>query len=78
MGTLFIESDEELRTDFLVTMPSVLLGVARLVDLGTTLDAYNISPTPEDADTIAIASDWRMVGKDLRDAIVTQGDVLSE
>jgi len=78
MGTLLIESDEDLRTDFLVAMPSVLFGVARLVDLGTTLDGYNVSQTPEDADTIAIASDWRIVGKDLRDAIMKHGDILSE
>ena len=76
MGALIVESDHDLQTDFLVAMPSVFLGVARLVDLGSTLDAYNVSPTPEDADTIAIASDWRMVGKNLRDAIEAQGSVL--
>jgi hypothetical protein len=78
MGRLLIESDEDLRTDFLVAMPSVLFGVARLVDLGAMLDAYNVCQTPEDADTIAIASDWRIVGKDLRDAITKHCDVLSE
>lgn len=49
--------------------PSFLEGMARVLDIGGTLQAYNESPTPAVADTIAIASDWLMVGKDLQSAI---------
>lgn len=48
---------------------SFLEGMARVMDIGGTLQAYNESPTPAAADAIAIASDWLMVGKDLQSAI---------
>jgi len=58
-------------TDFLVASPSFLSGFARTLDIGATLreHSYAFSPTPEEADLRAVASDWRMVGTDLRVAV---------
>lgn len=58
-------------TDYLFVRPSFFRGVARLLDLGATLesDAYNRSSTPALADAKALASDWMMVGADLEHAI---------
>lgn len=56
-------------TDYLFAKPSLVYGVARTLDLGAMLDSYNISPTPEMADFLAMLSDWMVVGTDLRAAI---------
>ena len=47
------------------SQPSFGEGLARVLDVGGTFDAYNDSPTPEEADQLAIASDWYAVGADL-------------
>lgn len=52
-------------TDFLFPTSTFLTGVARVLDLFGTFDRYNVSRTPEEADALAIASDWQMVGQDL-------------
>lgn len=49
-------------------MPSMLSGVARTLDLGSTFDGYNISESGELADARALFADWREVGEDLVDA----------
>lgn len=49
----------------LFTNPSFITGMARILDLGTTLDEYNSDPSPEVADFLAIKSDWMEVGADL-------------
>ncbi len=49
--------------------PSALEGAARLLDLGTTLQEYNASHTEAEADTRALANDWRAVGEDMMSAI---------
>jgi hypothetical protein len=54
---------------FLFAMPSMLSGVGRTLDLGATFDSYNASPTPEEADRIALYLDWASVGGDLRYAM---------
>lgn len=41
-------------------------GAVRVVDLFGQYDAYNISVTPRQADAIALDSDWRVIGQDLR------------
>jgi hypothetical protein len=48
-----------LSTDFLFARPSLLRGMARVVDLGGRLDsfAYNFSSTPEEAADLAAAFD---------------------
>lgn len=57
------------RTDFLYARPSFLGGVARTLDLGGTLKEYNQSPDADTADAKALASDWFIVGSDIRTAI---------
>ncbi|EKU72125.1 hypothetical protein [Selenomonas sp. F0473] len=46
-----------------------LKGMASVFDMGSTLNTYNESSTPEEADRNALAHDWRVVGNDLRNAM---------
>ncbi len=54
----------------LYAQPSFMEGVGRLVDSAGLLDGYNYSSTPDEADTVAIESDWCAVGEDLRCAVL--------
>lgn len=56
-------------TDGLFARPSFVSGASRVLDLFGTFDRYNSSPTPAAADARAIASDWAVVGKDMKTAI---------
>ena len=56
-------------TDFLFASPSFASGTARLLDWFGDFDEYNTSPSSKEADSQAIASDWAMVGEDIRKAI---------
>ncbi len=49
--------------------PGFFEGLARIIDLGNTLDDYPRFRSAREADTFALRSDWIMVGKDIRDAI---------
>ena len=53
------------RTARLFARPSFIEGVARIVDVGATLNEYNINPTGEEADVESIKSDWKAVGDQL-------------
>ena len=57
------------RSDFLYASPSLLEGIARILDFGNTLNEYNSSQSEEEADEIALRMDWAMVGADLRNAM---------
>ena len=57
-----------LRAFYLFARPSALEGIARLMDFGGTLDEYNTANSPQQADTLALWSDWLAVGDDLRAA----------
>ena len=57
-------------SDFLCARPSLLSGLARIVDLGGFFDSYNRSQTAEEADARATFSDWLNAGRDLHGAIV--------
>jgi hypothetical protein len=62
-------------TDFIFSLydrPSFLDGFARVLDLSGSMNIYNISQTPEVADTKAIWSDWEAIGKDLGAAIESE------
>ncbi len=50
-----------------------LEGMGRVVDLGSTMVEYNQSPSPEEADNRALASDWQAVGDDLKNAMNLYG-----
>jgi len=54
---------------FLFARPSLVEGGARILDFGDTLNEYNRSMTPEQADQIAIACDWHRVGLDIAEGI---------
>ncbi len=56
-------------TSFLFATPSFLEGLARTLDLGATLDEYNSSITPEQADFLALKNDWEVIGNDFAIAI---------
>lgn len=56
-------------TGFLYARPSLVEGVARLIDFGNTLQVYNSSLSSEQADFLALASDWYVIGDDLRNAM---------
>ena len=58
-----------MQTTFLFASPSLLSGIARLLDLGCHFDSYNESETGETADAMALYSDFRMVGQDLQKAM---------
>jgi hypothetical protein len=56
-------------TDLLFARPSFLEGVARIFDLGGTLNEYNRSAMPEEADFVALRSDWEAIGMDFRGVV---------
>jgi hypothetical protein len=53
------------RSTYLFATPTWAEGVGRLLDFGDSLTQYNDSPTPEEADSRALATDWRSVGGDI-------------
>ena len=46
-------------------LPGLLLGAAAVLDMGSTINIYNIDNSSEEADYKALASDWSETGKDL-------------
>ena len=54
-----------MHSDFLYAKPSFIEGMARVMDIGGTLNEYNAY---EDPDTIALLMDWLAVGQDMRRA----------
>lgn len=56
-------------TDTLYASPSFLEGVARILDFGNTLNEYNTSLTPQQADERALAADWYAIGEDMKMAV---------
>lgn len=65
MGT----NADEIRSDFLFARPSLIEGVGRLVDFRGSLNSYNDSPSPSEADARAIFEDWRAIGHDVEVAL---------
>lgn len=59
-------------TSCLVAMPSFLTGYGRALDVAGTFDQYNASDSEKEADTQAIANDWRIVGQQLHEAIASK------
>ena len=62
------------RSTILFAAPSLLEGWARIVDIGDTLSEYNVSPSPEWADAVALWMDWYSVGDDIRTAMKVHAD----
>lgn len=59
-----------MNTFSLFARPSFTEGVGRILDFGSTLSEYNRSETGEEADSLALYSDWRMIGMDIENAMV--------
>ena len=57
---------------FLYAQPSAIEGVARIFDFGNTLNEYNYSKTPEQADFLALRADWRVAARDLGIALTEE------
>ncbi len=49
--------------------PSLIGGMARVVDLGATLQDYNYSRNTAEADTKALINDWFAIGDDIRHSL---------
>ena len=56
----------DIYSDFLYARPSIVEGMARVMDIGDTLNSYN---TSDDPDTVALMMDWLAVGQAMRGAI---------
>ena len=56
---------------FLFARPSFFEGCARVLDFGNTLQEYNQSATPQEADFRAIVADWSAVGEEIQLALDT-------
>jgi len=63
---------------FLFSTPTFWAGMARVLDLGGTLNEYNYSSTPNKADFHAILSDWKVVGSDISKAMVIYEDQIAD
>lgn len=55
-------------SDFLFARPSIVEGIARIIDISGSLQVYNECLTPNKADTLAIYNDFKAVGMDIRNA----------
>jgi hypothetical protein len=58
-------------TDLLYAQPTFLEGIGRLVDFAGTLDDYNVSASPAEADRLAMASDCWAGGEDMKKAVAS-------
>ncbi len=58
-----------LDTDFLTSTSTFVIGMGSVMNVGGNYFDHNSSSTPEEADQIALASDWAVVGQELRAAL---------
>ena len=56
-------------TDILDARPSFFEGLARVLDLGGTLQSYNYGDSPDNADARALTADWYALGGDFHTAL---------
>lgn len=50
-------------------LPSLVSGVASIVDFSNLTEKYNISKTEQEADYKALLADWKAIGIDMQNAI---------
>lgn len=60
-----------LNSSALFTTPSFFKGTARIGDMFGQLDSYNYSKSAAQADQEALSRDWKIVGKEIANAINT-------
>lgn len=58
-------------SDFLFSSPSALEGAARVIDLFGTIQMYNSSETPDQADKLAFSMDIASLKSDFRASSVS-------
>ena len=58
-------------TNILFPEGGFIKGMMRALDLFGVTDAYNISDSPQEADSKALYSDWVTTGNDIRNAMET-------
>jgi hypothetical protein len=63
---------------FLYARPSFWEGMGRALDLGGTLQEYNTSLTPDQADQLALFADWQTVEDDFRGAVAQSDAEVSQ
>ena len=63
-----------LRTDFLTADSSFLTGIASAVNLSGNFYGFTYSRNGQEADVLALRSDWGMVGKDIADSMAKADD----
>jgi len=51
------------------TVPSFLSGIARLLDVGGTFNSFYYIENAEEADSVAIESDWAIIGNDMKNTL---------
>lgn len=56
-------------TTFLFKVPNFLSGMSSVLDIAGVNFKFNTSKTVEDADFMALTSDWLIIGKDLQGAM---------
>ncbi len=56
-------------SDYLFVRPSLFRGFARTLDIYGSLDSYNWSGSPAEADARAMAIDWVIVGNEIAAAM---------
>jgi hypothetical protein len=57
------------QTDFLVPTSSFLTGFGSVLNIGGDYFSYNYADSEEEADKVALESDWLIVGRDLRESL---------
>jgi len=62
-------SETQYSTDMLFSQADFVMGAGSVLNLDGSYFKYNTSPSGEEADYIAIKSDWGVVGQDLKKAL---------
>ena len=62
------------QTTNLFAVSGFFSGFARVLDIGSTYDIYNLSASPHEADARALSSDWQQVGIDISNSIEEYGN----
>lgn len=66
-------------SEFLFARPTLLEGVARILDFGNTMQEYNTSLTGQQADFRALRSDWLQISADMRQSVEQfQGQIIPD
>jgi len=64
------------KTDFLVSTGSFLIGAGTIMNLSGNYFQYNYSRNGDEADKYAIYRDWRMVGQDIEKVVAVESQKL--